>query len=148
MATQADVRRIALALPSTTESAGKFGFEVAHPKGKSKGLTWLWRERVDPKKPKVPNPGVIVIPVANLDEKAMLLAADPDVFFTEPHYDGYAAVLVRLTAVRVPALRTILTNAWGCVAPKPLLEALPKAKSNAKTKSKSNAKAKSKKRTS
>ena len=133
MATQADVRRIALALPATAAMAGKFGFEVAHPKGKSKGLVWLWRERVDPKKPKVPNPGVIVIPVADLTEKSMLLAADPDVFFTEPHYDGYAAVLVRLAAVRVPALRKILGDAWRCVAPKSLLEA-PRAKSKSKSK--------------
>ncbi len=48
MATQADVRRIALALPGTAEADNDFAFGVLH-KGKSKGLVWSWKERVVPK---------------------------------------------------------------------------------------------------
>jgi hypothetical protein len=48
----------------------------------------------------------------------MLLAADPDIFFTEPHYDGYPAVLVRLRAVTKAQLRKLIEDAWRCQAPK------------------------------
>ena len=48
-----------------------------------------------PKKPKVPNREVIVLGTATLDDKDELIAAEA-ACFTEPHYDGYKAVLVRL----------------------------------------------------
>jgi len=44
MATRADVRRVALALPGTTESEDDFGFSVVN-KGKAKGFVWVWKER-------------------------------------------------------------------------------------------------------
>jgi hypothetical protein len=88
MATQADVRRIALSFPGAVEVKGRFAFEVLN-KGKLKGFVWVWNQRVEPKKPKVPNPGVIAVRVANLGQKDLLLAADPVKFFTEPHYNGY-----------------------------------------------------------
>jgi hypothetical protein len=50
-----------------------------------------------------------------------LLAADPEKFFTEPHYNGYPAVLVRLAAVDEPELRELLVDAWRIQAPKPLV---------------------------
>ena len=65
MATQADVRRIALSLPGAEEAEGRFAFEVRN-KGKLKGFVWVWNERLEPKKPKVPNPGVIAVRVPNL----------------------------------------------------------------------------------
>ena len=43
--------------------------------------------------------------VADLGEKEALLAESPEVFFTTPHFDGYAAVLVRLEAIAVEQLR-------------------------------------------
>jgi hypothetical protein len=64
MATQADVRRIALSLPDT-------------------------------------------------------LALDSKKFFTEPHYNGFPAVLVRLAEVTARELRPLITEAWRCQAPKP-----------------------------
>src|SRR5690348_9595451 len=66
VANQDDVRRIALALPGVTEHKGPHssGFSVGS-KGKQKGLVWVWRERVDPKKPRVPNPDVLVVRVAD-----------------------------------------------------------------------------------
>jgi len=47
----------------------------------------------------VPNPEVLAVRVASLAEKEELLAADPEKFFTEPHYNGFPAVLVRLPAI-------------------------------------------------
>ena len=121
MADQQDVRRIALSLPGTVEEEGRFAFSVKTG-GKLKGVAWVWLERVHPKKARVPQPKVIAIRVADLDQKEMLIASDPEVFFTEPHYNGYPAVLVHLAAIRVPALRELITSAWRCQAPKALVK--------------------------
>lgn len=62
--------------------------------------------------------------MANLDAKEILLMADPRKFFTEPHYDGYPAVLVRLKEVQRAELRQLLTQAWAVQAPKALAATL------------------------
>src|SRR5687768_10796461 len=119
MATQADVRRIALSLPETEETENRFAFSVRN-RGKLKGFVWVWLERIAPKKARVPQPKVIAIRVANLFDKDFLLSLDPAKFFTEPHYDGFPAVLVRLPAVTARELRPLITEAWRCQAPKDL----------------------------
>jgi hypothetical protein len=121
MATRNDVRRIALALPETQEGDDGLGYSVRNGE-KWKGFTWTWNERVEPKKPRVPRPDVLVIRVADLQEKEALLAGDAEVFFTEPHYNGYPAVLVRLRAVGKAQLRELLTDAWRCQAPRALVK--------------------------
>jgi hypothetical protein len=118
VATQADVRRIALGLPGTREADDRFGFSVEN-NGKWKGYAWVWLERVEPKKPRVPNPGVLAVRVRDLGEKAALVAGDPERFFTEPHYNGFPAVLVRLRAVTKAQLRRLLEEAWRTQAMKP-----------------------------
>lgn len=122
MATQADVRRIALSLPDTSEGEDRFAFSVRN-KDKEKGFAWSWMERVEPKEPRVENTGVIAIRVADAAEKEMLLAADPETFFTEPHYQGFPAILIRLEAIGVDELEELLTDGWRCQAPKPLVKA-------------------------
>ena len=116
MATQADVRRIALALPETEEGKDRFAFSVMN-KGKLKGFAWVWMERITPKKPRVANPAVLAVRVANVGVKDLMISAEPEKYFTEPHYNGFPAVLVRLAEVRVPELRALLTDAWRCQAP-------------------------------
>ena len=116
MATQADVRRIALSLPGAVPVPGRFAFGVER-KGKLKAFVWVWMERVTPKKPRVPNHGVIAARVADLAERDRLLAAEPKKLFTEPHYEGFPAVLVRLEAVTVADLRALLNAAWRSQAP-------------------------------
>jgi hypothetical protein len=49
----------------------------------------VWLERLAPKKARVPQPKVIAVRVANLDDKEFLLALNPAKFFAEPHYTGY-----------------------------------------------------------
>ena len=120
MATQTDVRRIALTLPETEEAPDRFAFSVRN-KGKLKGFVWVWMERVNPTKPRVPQPTVIAVRVANLDDRDVLLALDAKKFFTEPHYNGFPAVLVRLPAVTARELRPLIKEAWRCQAPKALL---------------------------
>ena len=110
MATQADVRRIALALPGVREEAGHFKFSVQRGT-EWRAICWVWLERIDPKRARVPCAEVIAVRTANLDEKEAMLLAEPERFFTEKHYDGYPAVLVRLPLVSVPELRTLLATA-------------------------------------
>jgi hypothetical protein len=113
MATQADVRRIAVSLPAVEESSERFAFSVRSG-AKSKGFVWVWMERVTPKKPRVPNAGVIAVRVANVAQRDLMIAAEPAKFFTEPHYEGFPAVLVRLDAVSVADLEILIAEAWRC----------------------------------
>jgi hypothetical protein len=124
MTTQADVRRIALSLPAAEQVRGRFAFSV-RTKGKLKAFVWVWMERVTPKKPRVPNFDVIAVRVANLGERERLLTANPAKFFTEPHYEGFPAVLVRLNAVSIADLETLITEAWRCQAPVDLTRTKP-----------------------
>ena|SRR5206468_1777953 len=119
MATQGDVRRIALSFPETEESTAHFAFSVRN-KGKLKQFVWSWKERVNPKKPRVANPGVIAVRVANLGQRDSILASDTAKFFTEPHYAGFPAVLVRLAAVTVADLKVLIAEGWRCQAPSEL----------------------------
>jgi hypothetical protein len=103
MATDDDVRELALSLPETTEKAsyGTPGYRVGDK------LFARLRE-----------PDVLVLFVGGTDEKAFLIAADPAKFFTTPHYDGHASVLVRLSAVDREELLELLDEAWHVRAPK------------------------------
>jgi hypothetical protein len=110
VADQDDVRRIALALPEAQEREDRFDAFYVNNRGKAKDFVWVWLERVDAKKPRVPRPDVVAVRVPNAAEKDALLAADPDKFFTEPHYNGFPAVLVRLARVSVDELTEFITD--------------------------------------
>jgi hypothetical protein len=116
MADLEDARRIALSLPGTNADQG---FAVLN-KGKYRGFAWVWNERVEPKKPRVPNPEVIAIRTDGLDQKEFLIASDPEKYFTEPHYNGYPAILVRLANIDLDELEELLVEGWRCMAPKAL----------------------------
>lgn len=116
-----DLHRIATSLPETIHHEGRIAYEVMN-KGKAKGFAWVWMERVDPKKARVANPEVIAIRVRNELEKQMFLESQPGKFFTEPHYNGFPAILVRLAAVDVDELEMLLINGWRCLAPPALVK--------------------------
>ena len=115
MATLDDARRIAAALPQATSDPDGFAYRVD-----GKLFTWIWLERVQPKRPRVPNPEVIAVRVADETEKQAMLGLDPGIFFTEPHYDGYPAVLIRLPAIDEPLLEKVIADAWRLRAPRHL----------------------------
>jgi hypothetical protein len=117
MATLDDAHRIASALPEATSDPGGFAYRVD-----GRLFAWLWMERVQPKRPRVPNPEVIAVRVADETEKQAMLTLDPEVFFTEPHYDGYPAVLVRLPAIGEALLEKVIADAWRLRAPRRLSE--------------------------
>ena len=118
MVSLADLREIALSLPETTEDPDGSRFFVD-----GKQFAWPWLERIDPKRARVPNREVIAVRVGNELEKESLIEMDPAVFFTEPHYDGYPAILVRLPAIDLELLGVVLRDAWRLRAPKRLLRA-------------------------
>jgi hypothetical protein len=123
VADQDDVRQIALSLPGTKEADDHFGFSVMN-KGKPKGFVWAWNERVEPKKPRVPHTGIVAVRVVNELDKQALLASSPDKFFTEAHYNGFPAVLVRLDKVDLDELTELVVDAWRCQAPRQLVNEL------------------------
>lgn len=121
MANQSDVRRIAMALPGTVEAEDRFAFSVEN-KGRLKGFAWVWLERKEPGGPRIPEPDVLAVRVRDQAEKAALLAGDPERFFTEPHYNGFPAVLVRLPGLTRAQLQKLLVEAWRCQAPRALVD--------------------------
>jgi hypothetical protein len=114
VATLEELRKVALSLPGATEGDEPYAFGV-DVRGKVKGFAWTWKERVVPKRPRVPNLEVIAIRTAGAEAKEDLLRADPAKFFTEAHYNGFPAVLVRLAAVDLDELTELLTDAHEAV---------------------------------
>lgn len=79
-------------------------------------------ERIDPRKPRVPNKGVLAVRVANMRDRDVMISVEPAKFFTEPHYNGFPAVLVRLEAMTAADLRELLAEAWRCQAPRDVVK--------------------------
>jgi hypothetical protein len=118
-----DVRRIALALPETSErvSRGLRQWQV-----KDKLFAWerpLRRADLEALGDEAPDGPILGARVEHLVAKEALLADDPDVFFTAPHFDGYPAVLVRLERIGLDDLDEVLVEAWLARAPKRLAAA-------------------------
>jgi hypothetical protein len=121
MAEWEDVRRIAMALPSVTESTSGYG----HIQWRVKDKTFTWERPL--RKPdfealgdNAPDGPILGVRVADLGVKEALIADDPSVYFTTPHFDGYPAILVRLAEIAVPELDELITEAWLDRAPKRL----------------------------
>jgi hypothetical protein len=120
VATWDDVRRIALALPATSEESSR-----GIPGWRVKDKTFVWERplrKADVKAlgDRVPDGPILAAYVADVGVKEALLADDPDFFFTTPHFDGYPAVLVRLERITVAELDELIAEAWLVRAPKRL----------------------------
>ena len=121
MATWDDVRRIALGLPETFEfeSRGSVHWRVKH---RESGKNFVWERPLgkrDLEQLKLlggdaPEGPILGVSVPDLGAKEAVLASDPDVFFTIPHFDGYPAVLVRLDRIDVADLEELVVEAWLC----------------------------------
>lgn len=113
------VRLLALSLPDVRDGSQgqRLVFEVA-----GKGFAWTWMERFDAKKPRRPCPEVLAVR-CELERKEMLIEAAPEIYFDEPHYRGFPAVMVRLSAIDEAELAALLEAAWKLKAPKALLKA-------------------------
>ena len=69
-----------------------------------------------------PSDPILAVKVADLHEKEAVLAAAPKGFFTIPHFDGFAAVLIELRVANRKAVKEALVDAWFSVAPAELAE--------------------------
>jgi hypothetical protein len=69
-----------------------------------------------------PDGPILAVRVEDLGEKEAVLAAHPKAFFTIPHFDGYAAVLIQLKKVTKRPLREALTDGWLACAPPRLVK--------------------------
>jgi len=103
------VRELALAFPEVeASSSGRIAFSI-----RGKGFAWEARER---------DGGGLAVRV-DRDEKQLFLDANPDVYFTSPHYNGYPAVQIRLEEIDSEELQERLEDAWLIQAPKKLAAA-------------------------
>ncbi len=69
-----------------------------------------------------PQGDILGVRVADEGVKYALIADEPEVYFTTPHFDGYPAVLVRLAVIDPPGLRELIVEAWLTQAPKRLVQ--------------------------
>jgi hypothetical protein len=69
-----------------------------------------------------PEGDIIGVRVSDEGVKFALIADEPGVYFTTPHFDGYPAVLVRLEEIAVRDLAEVITEAWLTQAPKKLVQ--------------------------
>jgi hypothetical protein len=121
VATWDAVRRIARALPETTEQTSGEGLLQWRVRGK--GFAWerpLRRADITALGAAAPEGPILAAYVPDLGVKEALLAGDANVYFTTPHFDGYAAILVRLDRISVAELQELLVEAWLSRAPKRL----------------------------
>ncbi len=117
MVSTEQLEALALDLPEVSGrigEGGQFAFEVG-----GKGLAWAYLAREKPKAKRVLVPGVVAIRCA-METKELLLEVAPERFFTDDHYRGYPAVLVRLDEIEADELAGLLRQAWKIVAPKPI----------------------------
>jgi hypothetical protein len=122
VATWDDVRRIALALPETSERLSR---DLRQWKVKDKGFVWerpLRRADLEALGEDAPDGPILGARVEHLGAKEALLADDPSVYFTTPHFDGYPAILVRLDRIGLEDLDELIVEAWLARAPRRLAE--------------------------
>jgi hypothetical protein len=108
--THSDVRRIAMSLPGAYEQASYEG----RPSWRTKPRMFAWIRD---------EPEALVVWVESIEDKEAMVASEPRKFFTTPHYDGYAIVLVQLGRVNIGEATELITDSWRLRAPKSLVKA-------------------------
>jgi hypothetical protein len=120
MATWDDVRRLALSLPETREELRRgLMFWLVRDK------LFVWERPLRQSDLRAlgdaaPEGQILGARVEHLVAKEALIADDPDVYFTTPHFDGFPAVLVQLEKIALDELEELIVEAWLTRAPKRL----------------------------
>lgn len=118
-----DVRRLVAALPGTDEHASYGGRPAWRVQGqgfvRERPLRPADRQALGTSAPSDDDP-VLGVQVADEGVKSALIADEPEVFFTVPHFDGHPVVLVRLDRIGVDELAELVEDAWRLRAPRRL----------------------------
>lgn len=115
-----DVRKIALALPEAREDMRRgLMFWLVRDK------LFVWERPLRQSDLRAlgdaaPEGPILGARVEHLVAKEALIADDPGVYFTTPHFDGYPAVLVLLEKIGPDELEELIVEAWLARAPKRL----------------------------
>jgi hypothetical protein len=123
MATINDVVRIVSELPEVTEGE-RFGHRTWFVHGKA----FVWQRpfsKADIKRfgdSTPPDGPILAVTLEDLHEKEAVLAEGHRGFFTIPHFDGYAAVLIQLTSVGKRVLKETIIDGWLACAPRTLAD--------------------------
>jgi hypothetical protein len=123
MASWDDVRRLALEMPEATEVVSR---GLAQWRVKDKLFVWerpLRRSDLEALGDDAPEGPILGARVEHLVAKEAVIADDPSVFFTTPHFNGFPAVLVQLEKIGEDDLREVVVEAWLARAPKKLAQA-------------------------
>jgi hypothetical protein len=123
MATWEDVRRLALALPETSERLSR---DLRQWRVEDKLFVWerpLRRSDLEALGDAAPQGPILGARVEHLVAKEALLADPSGAFFTTPHFDGYPAILVQLDRIGGADLEEVVVEAWLARAPKRLARA-------------------------
>lgn len=104
MADWQTVRELALALPEAVDASG------SRPAFRVRGKLFAWKSRE--------RDGGALAVMVDRDEKQLILQSNPDVYFETPHYQGYAAVLIRLEKIGDDELAERIEDAWLLRVPK------------------------------
>jgi hypothetical protein len=124
MSSWEDVRRIALSLPESEERVSR---EKRQWRVKQK--LFVWERPLRPKEAQelagdapAPSAPILGARVEHLGAKQALLEDDPRVYFTTSHFEGYAAILIRLDRIAAMELEEAIIEAWLARAPKRLAD--------------------------
>jgi len=123
MAGWEDVRRLAMSLPETSERTRRDGLAFWEVRGK--GFVWerpLRKSDLSALGEAAPEGPILGARVEHLGAREALIADDPSVFFTIPHFDGYPAVLVLIDRIALADLEEVVVEAWLARAPKRLAD--------------------------
>jgi hypothetical protein len=115
-----DVARIVASLPETAEPTPR-NWRV-----RKKLIAWerpLRKADYEALGEAAPDGDILGARVSDEGVKFALIADDPTVYFTTPHFDTYPAILVRLAEISVSELEELITDAWLAQAPKTLIKA-------------------------
>lgn len=123
MATWDDVRRLALALPETSERKSR-----GHAQWRVKDKLFVWERPLRQSDlaalgDAAPDGPILGARVEHLVAKEALVADPSGVYFTTPHFDGYPAILIELDRISPTDLEEVTVEAWLARAPKRLADA-------------------------